>query len=184
MAAGRFLLCSAASATEPSEWSICMYETVKCPTYKPDTANEKPGEWIVACDPKTSLKYLLFPARLVGTDVRARPRPSRNPDGHRSMGSRRAFTGSGQKKFTQLTKERSAQPPTNQVAIVLDGVVQCAPVTNDVITGRRIDHRQLHAEGSDEPRGRAEIRRPAARLRPRSGESISATLGPSRCTQV
>ena len=41
-----------------------------------------------------------------------------------------AFTGGGQKKFTQLTKDTvNAQPPTNQVAIVLDGIVQSAPVT-------------------------------------------------------
>jgi preprotein translocase subunit SecD len=126
-----------AASGQPSPWSVCMYETVKCPTFKPDTANEKPGEFIVACEPSTGLKYLLQPARLVGTDVKGAT--ATIPQTQTGAGQWEvvvSFTGKGQSKFTQLTKDTvNAPQPTNQVAIVLDGIVQSAPTTNDVING-------------------------------------------------
>lgn len=122
---------------QPSPWAICMYEAVKCPTYKPDTANEKPNEFIVACQKDNSVKYLLDPARLVGTDVKgATATIPQTQTGSGEWTVDVSFTGSGQKKFTQLTKDTvNATPPTNQVAIVLDGIVQSAPVTQSVIPG-------------------------------------------------
>ena len=130
-------LSHAGTSTSPSPWAICMFQTVKCPTFKPDTANEKPSEFIVACDPKLNAKYLLDPARLVGTDVKgATATIPQSQTGAGEWTVDVSFTGSGQKKFTQLTKDTvNATTPTNQVAIVLDGIVQSAPVTQSVIPG-------------------------------------------------
>jgi preprotein translocase subunit SecD len=83
------------------------------------------------------LKYLLQPARLVGTDVKGAT--ATIPQTQTGAGQWEvvvSFTGKGQSKFTQLTKDTvNAPQPTNQVAIVLDGIVQSAPTTNDVING-------------------------------------------------
>ena len=125
------------SASSPSPYTQCLFATITCPEFKPDTANEKPTDWIVACDRNNQFKYLLYPARLVGTDVKgATATIPQTQTGAGEWTVDVSFTGSGQKKFTQLTKDTvNAQSPTNQVAIVLDGIVQSAPVTQSVIPG-------------------------------------------------
>ena len=46
------------------------------------------------------------------------------------------FTAAGQRHFTDLTRSTlGAKAPQNQIAVVVDGVVQSAPVTESVIAG-------------------------------------------------
>src|SRR5664280_2655283 len=70
------------------------------------------------------------PATVVGTDVKGAT-ARLDPAGTNQWQVGVTFTGSGQKKFTDLT----AATVGKQVAIVLDGVVISAPVIQNTIPG-------------------------------------------------
>ena len=156
------------TSSTPSAYTVCMYETVKCPSYKPDTATEKATDFIVACQRDDSVKYLLYPARLVGTDVKgatATVDSSTTSTGQWLVDV--SFTGGGQKKFTQLSKDTlnatsTAEPGGHRARRgrgERTGDAERHP-------RRRPDQRQLLPEGSHRPGQRAEVRRAAAGLRP------------------
>jgi preprotein translocase subunit SecD len=93
-----------------------------------------PSKEIVACDKDGAFKYHLAAAKVVGKDVKGAS------VGTDQLGTQiqvnLQFKGSGQNRWTDLTKEAfGATPPTNQVAITLDGVVYSAPVIQSVING-------------------------------------------------
>jgi preprotein translocase subunit SecD len=97
-------------------------------------APDAPSQEIVACDRNGSEKYHLAVAKVVGKDVKGAN------VGTDTLGTQIQvnvqFKGKGQDKFTNLTKEAfGATPPTNRVAIVLDGVVYSAPTIENVING-------------------------------------------------
>lgn len=97
---------------------------------------DRPEDWIAACDRDGTTKYLLKPAALVGTDVSSASAGLRGGGGTANVTTNEwavnvEFTGAGQGKFTRLTEETVG----TQVAIVLDGVVQSAPQTNERIAG-------------------------------------------------
>lgn len=95
-------------------------------------APDAPSKEIVACDRFGTEKYHLAVAKVVGKDVKGAS------VGTDQLGTQIQvnvqFTSSGQDKFTKLTQEAfNATPPTNRVAIVLDGVVYSAPTIQGVI---------------------------------------------------
>jgi preprotein translocase subunit SecD len=97
-------------------------------------APDAPNQEIVACDRFGTEKYHLAVAKVVGKDVKGAS------VGTDQLGTQIkvvvSFKGKGQDKFTSLTKEAfGATPPTNRVAIVLDGVVYSAPTIQNVING-------------------------------------------------
>jgi preprotein translocase subunit SecD len=87
------------------------------------------GEQVTACE--ASAKYLLDRARVVGTDVRKAEAAIDPQTGQWQVNI--AFTGAGQAKWTDLTRELS--PDQGRVAIMVDGVVLSAPAIQSVITG-------------------------------------------------
>ncbi len=113
------------------------FSTIDC-NKASDTAGgstDDPNQPLVACSEDKALKYLLAPAKVIGTDVKT---ASANLD--QNLGNEWqvivSFTGKGQNKFTALTREVVGKPaPANQVAIVLDGVVISAPRINEAIPG-------------------------------------------------
>jgi preprotein translocase subunit SecD len=95
-------------------------------------APDVPTKEIVACDREGTEKYHLAVAKVVGKDVKGADSGT-DPNGVEIQVNVQ-FTGKGQNKFTDLTKEAfGATPPTNRVAIVLDGVVYSAPTIQSVI---------------------------------------------------
>ena len=87
------------------------------------------GEQVTACE--TAAKHLLDRARVVGDDVR-RAEATIAPDiGQWQVNI--AFTGAGQAKWTELTRELA--PEQKQVAIMVDGAVLSAPAVQSVING-------------------------------------------------
>ena len=88
-------------------------------------ANDAPDQQIVACDQDGTTKYKLDVAKVVGTDVKGATSGIRQGGVGEYVVSVQ-FTGEGQDKFTELTKQTVGK----QVAIVLDGVVQSAPTIN------------------------------------------------------
>jgi preprotein translocase subunit SecD len=96
-------------------------------------APDVPNQEIVACNRDGSEKYHLAVAKVAGKDVKGANAAS---DQLGAPEVNVQFSGKGQNKFTSLTKEAfGATPPTNRVAIVLDGVVYSAPTINSVING-------------------------------------------------
>jgi preprotein translocase subunit SecD len=97
-------------------------------------APDVPSKEIVACDKEGGLKYHLALAKVVGKDIKG-ANVGTDPNGLEIQVNLQ-FKGSGQDRWTNLTKEAFGQPaPTNQVAIALDGVVYSAPVIQSVING-------------------------------------------------
>jgi preprotein translocase subunit SecD len=97
-------------------------------------APDAPTKDIIACDRNGAEKYHLAVAKVVGKDVKGAN------TGTDQLGTQIQvnvqFKGKGQDNFTNLTKEAfGATPPTNRVAIVLDGVVYSAPTIENVING-------------------------------------------------
>lgn len=93
---------------------------------------DQPEDQIVSCSSDGAVKYLLAPARVVGTDVagaQARPPQATGVGGGWAVTV--DFTPEGQDEFTQLTQESVGR----QVAIVLDGQTVSAPTIQAVITG-------------------------------------------------
>ncbi|KPM55559.1 preprotein translocase subunit SecD [Frankia sp. R43] len=139
---------------------------------------DRPEDWTAACDRDGTTKYLLMPAALVGTDVKSASAGLLSGGGTTSVTTGQwvvnvDFTGNGQKKFTALTEKTVG----SQVAIVLDGVVQSAPQTNERISGSA----QISGDFSQsEAQDLADVLRfgalPLAFERSQA-ESVSPTLG-------
>jgi preprotein translocase subunit SecD len=119
-----------------SVYTPAAYAALDCsnPVARRGGAPDVPNQEIVACDRFGTEKYHLAVAKVVGKDVKGAS------VGSDQLGTQIqvnvSFKGKGQDKFTKLTKEAfGATPPTNRVAIVLDGVVYSAPTIQSVING-------------------------------------------------
>lgn len=113
------------------------YNSMNCKVPRPATYVDTPGEYIAACSSNGSVKYLLAPATVEGTDVAtAYSSASTSSAGNVSVTTgawqvNLVFTSKGQAAWTALTKKALHK----QVAVVLDGVVESAPVIQSVIYG-------------------------------------------------
>jgi preprotein translocase subunit SecD len=94
----------------------------------------QPNKEIVACDRTGTTKYHLSKATVYGKDIKGATVGTNPTTGEIEV--QLSFKGKGQDRWTQLTKDTYNQtPPTNEVAIVLDGIVITAPTTNNIIYG-------------------------------------------------
>ena len=118
------------AATDPLAGAFAALDCSQPANRQGNSSVDKPTEEIVACDRDGKAKYLLAPATVVGTDVKGAT-ARLDPAGTNQWQVGVTFTGSGQKKFTDLT----AATVGKQVAIVLDGVVISAPVIQNTIPG-------------------------------------------------
>ncbi|ETA02097.1 preprotein translocase subunit SecD [Frankia sp. CcI6] len=118
---------------------FARYESLTCAAAdvrKASVSTDRPQDWTAACDRTGTTKYLLKPATVVGTDVKTASAGLQGGGGTTGITTGQwvvnvEFTGPGQNKFTKLTESTIGK----QVAIVLDGVVQSAPQTNERIPG-------------------------------------------------
>ncbi|THJ76243.1 protein translocase subunit SecD [Candidatus Frankia alpina] len=171
---------AAAAGDTPPAAAVAQYNALTCTATdvrKAAVSTDRPQEWTASCDRDGAAKYLLKPASVVGTDVKT---ASAGLQGGGTTGITTGqwvvnveFTGSGQNKFTKLTENTIGK----QVAIVLDGVVQSAPQTNERIAGTA----QISGSfGQSEAEDLANVLRygalPLAFERSQA-ESISPTLG-------
>ncbi|MDG5807075.1 hypothetical protein P9869_31305 [Streptomyces ossamyceticus] len=103
----------------------------------PDAVEGSPSEPLTACgeDQGTVSTYQLGPAAVAGTDV-SEAEAAYDAEYGAGWQVKMDFTSAGAKKFADVTgRLASQQPPQNQFAIVLDGVVLSAPQVNGPITG-------------------------------------------------
>jgi preprotein translocase subunit SecD len=127
-----------AADTPPAD-VVAKYSTLTCAASdvrQSTVSTDRPTDWTAACDRNGATKYLLMPASVVGTDVKTASAGLQGSGGATNVNTGQwvvnvDFTGSGQGKFTKLTERTIGR----QVAIVLDGVVQSAPQTNERIAG-------------------------------------------------
>ncbi|MCK9895500.1 protein translocase subunit SecD [Frankia sp. AgB32] len=130
---------TAATGPTPPADVAARYKALTCDAAdkrKAALGTDRPQDWTVACDRTQTQKYLLMPASVVGTDVKTASAGLAGSGGTTNVNTGAwvvnvDFTGSGQNKFTKLTEATIGK----QVAIVLDGVVQSAPSTNERIAG-------------------------------------------------
>ena len=117
-----------------AEYSPVAFAALDCnePRVRAGGAPDLPKKEIVACDREGTTKYHLAVAKVVGKDVKGANVGADPTSGQIQVNLQ--FKGGGQDRWTKLTEEAFNQPsPTNQVAIVLDGVVISAPVIQGVI---------------------------------------------------
>lgn len=141
-------------------------------------AADDPAKWLGTCDKDGAAKYNLEPAFIKGTDIAsaAAQLPQQGAGGWVVTLN---FNGEGASKLAEISKKLSAQPPpTNQFAIVLDGVVVSAPSFSEPILGG-----QAQIEGNftaEEATDLANVLKFGAlpvTLQQQSVESVSPTLG-------
>lgn len=121
----------------PSPNAVCLYETVQCSTYQVMAIDQPADNWSVSCSRDKSVKYLLRAAAVNGKNVQvASAIIPATTVGTGEWLVDLAFTPAGQQRFTDLTRAAIvAQAPQNQVAIVVDGVVESAPAIMAAIPG-------------------------------------------------
>ncbi|WP_462202550.1 protein translocase subunit SecD [Frankia sp. CcWB3] len=130
---------TAPAGDSPPADVFARYESLTCAAAdvrKASVSTDHPQDWTAACDRTGTTKYLLKPATVVGTDVKTASAGLQGGGGTTGVTTGQwvvnvEFTGSGQNKFTKLTESTIGK----QAAIVLDGVVQSAPQTNERIPG-------------------------------------------------
>ena len=123
---------SPTSSGQPPASVVQQFQELNCATYHAN-GNGPADQYVVACDKDNQVKYLLAPAKVVGTDVKSATATVRQTNGTVTGDwiILVSFTGGGQQKFTKLTEETT----NKQVAVELDGVVQSAPTIQNVIPG-------------------------------------------------
>jgi preprotein translocase subunit SecD len=117
-------------------YTAASYQALDCsnPKVRAGGATPLPKQEIVVCDRSGFTKYHLAVAKVVGRQIKGASVTADPTSGQIQVNL--SFKGSGQDAWTNLTKEAFNQtPPTNEVAIVLDGVSISAPVIQSVING-------------------------------------------------
>ncbi len=94
---------------------------------------DSPSDTIVACDRAGLTKYILAPAEVLGRQI-SKASAGLDTQSGSSWFVSLTFDNEGTKAFGQLTTRVTSLPePTNQVAIVLDGLVVSSPRINEAI---------------------------------------------------
>jgi preprotein translocase subunit SecD len=116
------------------------FEALDCsqPQNRQGGGGDDPAKPLVACKTDGAVKYILGPAEVVGTDVKAASFGLEvNSQGVTGTAYEvdLSFTSEGAKKFAAVTTRLAGlQNQFNQFAIVLDGLVVSDPGTNEPIT--------------------------------------------------
>ncbi|MEV7804316.1 protein translocase subunit SecD [Microbispora sp. NPDC088329] len=97
-------------------------------------AQDDPNTQMVACSDDKSARYILDKAAVQGSEISSAAAGLRQDTGEWVVNL--SFKSRGATQWADLTgKAFNSQPPRNQLAVVLDGLVISAPVANGRITG-------------------------------------------------
>ncbi len=128
-----------AVATPPAGVSAALnaqYAALDCTkvSNRQGNGSDNPNQPLVTCEKLGTAKYILAPAEVLGADI-SKASASINQTTGSGWYVLLTFNDNGTKKFGALTTRVTKLPaPTNEVAIVLDGLVQSAPRINEAIT--------------------------------------------------
>jgi preprotein translocase subunit SecD len=97
------------------------------------TGTDDAAAAITACSKDGGTKYILAPAEVLGRQI-SEASAGLDPQAGNAWTVSLTFDGDGTRAFGALTARVTSLPePTNQVAIVLDGIVQSSPRINEAI---------------------------------------------------
>jgi preprotein translocase subunit SecD len=97
------------------------------------TGTDDPAAVITACSKEGATKYILAPAEVLGRQI-SEASAGLDTQAGSAWTVSLTFDGEGTKAFGALTARVTSLPePNNQVAIVLDGIVQSSPRINEAI---------------------------------------------------
>ena len=97
------------------------------------TGTDDPAAAITACSKDGGTKYILAPAEVLGRQI-SKASAGINTQAGSAWAVSLTFNNEGTSAFGALTARVTSLPePTNQVAIVLDGIVQSSPRINEAI---------------------------------------------------
>jgi preprotein translocase subunit SecD len=165
----------AAASGQPPASVIQQFQQLDCATHNAD-GNGPPDQYVVACDKDKQVKYLLAPARVIGTDVKSASATVRQgPNGTVTSDwiVQVQFTGGGQGKFTKLTQDTVGK----QVAVELDGVVQSAPTIQNVIPGDAEISGSFTQQSAEDLANVLKFGALPLTFKPDKAQTISPTLG-------
>lgn len=113
-----------------------QFEALDCSKNKGQGAQDDPNKQYAGCSQDGSAKYVLDKAAVTGSAI-----ASANAGVDQTTGEwlvQLAFKGQGPDQWSKVTTTAfNSQPPRNQVAMVLDGMIISAPVIQEPITGGR-----------------------------------------------
>ncbi|MEV4109495.1 protein translocase subunit SecD [Nonomuraea sp. NPDC049695] len=115
---------------------LAQFNKLDCtkPENRGQGVQDDPAKQYAACESDGSYKYVLDVAKVVGTDIDSAS--AGIPQSSVNWAVELNFKSKGADAWAKLTQEAySAQPPRNQVAVVLDGVVITAPNIQGPIPG-------------------------------------------------
>ncbi|MEU4383918.1 protein translocase subunit SecD [Promicromonospora sp. NPDC023805] len=134
------------AATDPSDLAQitpsvqAAFDALDCtdPKNLQGGGGDNPNLLLVTCDQTGAAKYVLGPVEVDGTDLTSATsglQPGGNGAVSNVWGVNLDFNGEGTTKFRETTTRLTPlEPPRNQFAIVLDGLVVSAPSSNAAIT--------------------------------------------------
>jgi len=97
------------------------------------TGSDDPASPITACSKEGGTKYILAPAEVLGRQI-SKASAGIDTQAGSAWSVSLTFNNEGTSAFGQLTARVTSLPePTNQVAIVLDGIVQSSPSITEAI---------------------------------------------------
>jgi preprotein translocase subunit SecD len=113
-----------------------QFEALDCtlPENRQGGGVQDPEAILVTCDQEGTAKYLLAPVAVEGSTISDADSGVRQ--GTTTWVVTLQFDSEGTQQFTEVTSQLATQqPPLNQFAIVLDGIVVSAPAVNEAIPG-------------------------------------------------
>jgi preprotein translocase subunit SecD len=113
-----------------------QFDALDCtqPENRQGGGTQDPEAVLVTCDQEGTAKYLLAPVAVEGSTISDANSGVRQ--GTTTWVVTLQFDSEGTQQFTEVTTQLATQqPPLNQFAIVLDGVVVSAPAVNEPIPG-------------------------------------------------
>jgi preprotein translocase subunit SecD len=113
-----------------------QFDTLDCtrPENRQGGGVQDPAAVLVTCDQEGNAKYLLAPVAVEGSTISDANSGVRQ--GTTTWVVTLTFDSEGTQQFTEVTGQLATQqPPQNQFAIVLDGIVVSAPSVNEAIPG-------------------------------------------------
>jgi len=117
---------------------IKRFEALDCAKDRGEGVQDDPSRPYVACEKDGSAKYILDKAAVVGTDIDTASAGLQQQTGQWVV--QLSFKGKGPEEWRKITTTAfQSQPPRNQVAVVLDGVVITAPNITEPIPGGRAE---------------------------------------------
>lgn len=112
---------------------VPLYNNLNCATHGTNVAQDDPAQYLATCSRDGLTKYALAPTAVYGKNIKGATAGTISTTGEWVVNL--TFDSKGTKDFATTTSKLVSQTaPTNQFAIVLDGLVVSSPTVQSAIT--------------------------------------------------